>query len=117
MRNQCHAKNVLGVHLRILASAGHFYAAAFTAAAGVNLRLHYHAAGALGKQLAGYFGGFFQRVGHLALGHGNAVLRKDFLCLILMNLQFWCPSHRKSAAKAWISDSVWCPAVPLASSA
>ena len=71
--------------LGVFARLRHLHAAALAAAAGVNLRLHHHARCAFGKQLARHFGGFFQRVRHLALGHGNAVLRQDFFCLILVN--------------------------------
>ena len=86
MRDQLHAENVLGVQLGLLAGAGHLDAAALAAAAGVNLRLDDDARGALGKELAGHRRGFFERVGHFAPGHGNAVSRQDFLCLILVNL-------------------------------
>jgi len=74
------------LEFRILAGAGHLHAAAFAAASGVNLRLDDNATGALGKQLAGHRRGFFQGVGHFASGHGNAVSRQDFLCLILVYL-------------------------------
>ena len=85
MRDQLHAEDVLGVQLGVFAGRGHLHAAAFAAAAGVNLRLDHHALRAFGKQFAGHRRGFFQRVGHFAPGHGNAVLRQDFLCLILVN--------------------------------
>ena len=83
--HQRHAENVLGVQLGVLAGAGHFHAAALAAASGVNLRLDHDAGSALGKQFAGHRRGFFQRVGHFAPGHGNAVLCQDFFCLILVN--------------------------------
>ena len=80
-----HAQNVLGVLLGLLARPGHLHAAAFAAASGVDLRLHRHARGAFGKQLARHVVGFFQRVGNFALGHGDAVLRQDFFSLIFVD--------------------------------
>ena len=85
VRHQLHAENVFGVLLGIFAGPGDLYAAAFAAASGVNLRLHHYAARAFGKQLARHVVRLFQRVGHFALGHGNAVLRQDLFCLILVN--------------------------------
>jgi hypothetical protein len=81
----------LAYSLGILAGAGHFDAAAFAAASGVNLRLDDDAACALGKQFAGHRGCFFERVGHFAPGHGNAVFCQDFFCLILVNFQSLSP--------------------------
>src|ERR1039457_6716588 len=83
----------------------------------MHLRIGYDAACPVDKQIAGNECSLFQGVRHLALWHGNAVFRKNFFRLILVNLQFWCPSHRKPEAHAWMSDSVWCPAVLLASPA
>ncbi len=84
-----HAENVLDVQLGVFAVAGHLDAAALAAASGVNLRLDDDAGGALGKQFAGHRRGFFRRVGHFAPGHGDAVFRQDFLCLILVNFQVY----------------------------
>jgi len=84
--DELHAQDVLGVLLGFLAGLGYLHAAALAAASGVNLRLDDDAGSALDKQLAGHRGGFLQRVRHLALGHGNAVLGQDLLCLILVNL-------------------------------
>jgi hypothetical protein len=78
---------IFGVQLGVFARLGHLHAAAFAAASGMNLRLHHHAACALGKQLARHLDRLFQRVGHLAFGHGNAVLGQNFFCLILVNFQ------------------------------
>ena len=83
--DELHAEDVLGVQFGVFAGFGDFDAAALAAASGMNLRLDDDAGRALGKQLAGHVVGFFQRVGHFAPGHGNAVLRQDFLCLILVN--------------------------------
>ena len=85
VRDELHAENVLGVQFGVFAGPRHLDAAALAAASGVNLRLDDHALRALGKQLAGHRRGLFQRVGHFAPGHGNAVLRQDFLCLILVD--------------------------------
>ena len=79
--------------LGIFARARHLHAAALAAASGVNLRFHHDAAGALGKQLARHCVRFFQRIGHFALGHGNAVLRQDFFCLILVNFHVGRDRH------------------------
>ena len=67
----------------------HLDAAALAAASGVNLRLDHDAACALGKELARHCSRFFERVGHLALGYGNAVLRQDLFCLILVDFHGW----------------------------
>ncbi len=85
VRHQLHAKNVLGVQFCVLARLGDLDAAAFAAAAGMNLGLDHHAAGALGKQRAGHCRRVFQCVGHFALGHGDAVFCQDFFRLILVN--------------------------------
>ncbi len=85
VRHQLHAQDVLDVQFGVFARLGHLDAAAFAAASGVNLRFHHHAACAFGKQFAGHCCRFFRRVGHFALGHGNAVLRQDFFRLILVN--------------------------------
>ena len=88
VRHQRHAQNVLRVQLGVLARLGHLHAAAFAAASCVNLRLHHHARSAFGKQLARYRRTASSSVFAIfAFGHGNAVLRQDFLCLILVNFQ------------------------------
>src|ERR1019366_1478556 len=86
MRDQRHAENLLCVEFGLLAGAGHFDAAAFAAASGVDLRLDDHAASALGKELAGYRRGFFEGVSDFAARHGDAVPGQDFLRLVLVNL-------------------------------
>src|ERR1700722_8698415 len=75
------------MQLGVLARSRNLHAAAFAAAPSVDLRLHHYACCAFGKQLARYIVCLFQRVGYLALGHSNAILRQDFLRLILMNFQ------------------------------
>ena len=64
---------------------GDLHAAAFAAAAGVDLRLDDDAFGAVGEEPLGDFERFIEGVRHLAPRHGNAVLRQDVLCLILVN--------------------------------
>ena len=57
------------------------HAAAFAASAGMDLRLHHHAAAdILGRHL-----GFVRRERHLAARHRNVVLAQDSLGLILVN--------------------------------
>ena len=73
------------MRLGLVAIARHLHAAALAAATCMNLRFHHHAIGALGEKFARHFGGFFRRIRHFALGHGNAILRQDFFCLILVN--------------------------------
>ena len=87
MRHQRHAEDVFGESVSLLARPGHFHAAAFSAASGMNLGFDDDARGALGKQFACHHAGFLQRVGHFAPGHGYAVFCQDFFCLIFMNLQ------------------------------
>src|ERR1035441_10017604 len=91
MSDERHAEDILGVQLGLLASASDLDATALAAASGVNLRLDHNAACALGEELAGHRGCFFEVVGHFAPGHGNAVFRQDFFRLILVNL----PEDRK----------------------
>ncbi len=86
VRDQLHAEDVLGVQFGVFAGARDLHSAALAAAAGMDLRFHYHAACALGKQGARHGIGLFQRVGHFALGHSHAVLGQDFFRLILVNL-------------------------------
>jgi len=66
--HQRHAKNLPGVEFGLLASAGHFHAAALAAASGVNLRLDHDACSAFGKELAGHRRGFFQVLATSPLG-------------------------------------------------
>ncbi len=104
VRHQLHAEDVLRVQFGVFAGSRYLHAAAFAAASGVNLRLHHHAARAFGKQFARHGRRFFQRVGHFAPGHGHAILRQDFLCLILVNFHFgWdrpCPLRLESSGLA-----------------
>src|SRR5579863_8046488 len=86
VRDKLHAEDVLGVLLGVFAGPGDFDTAALAAAAGVDLRLDDDTARALAEQLAGHVIGFFKRVGHFAARHGHAILRQDFLRLILVNL-------------------------------
>ena len=86
VRHQRHAENVLGIKLGLSARVRHLNTAALAAPSGMNLRLDDHARRALRKQFAGYCRGFFEVIGHFAPGHGYAVFRQDFLCLILVNL-------------------------------
>ena len=78
--------------LGLLARLGHLHAAALAAASGVNLRLHHHALGALGKELARHVVGVFEGVRHLAFGHGNAVPGQDCFCLIFVDFHRWIAS-------------------------
>ncbi len=89
VRHQLHAKNVLDVQLGVFARAGYLHSPAFAASAGMNLRFHHHATRAFGKQFAGHRRRFFRRIGHFAPGHGHAVSRQDFLCLIFVNFHNW----------------------------
>jgi hypothetical protein len=75
------------MHLGILARLRNLHAAALAPATCVDLRLHHHTRCAFGKQPARYIVCFFQRIGYLALRHSNAILRQDFLRLILVNFQ------------------------------
>ena len=105
MGNQRHAENLLGIELSLLAGAGNFNAAALAAASGMNLRLDNDAACALGKEFAGHRGGFFQRVGYFASGHGHAIFRQDFFCLIFMNFHV----DLDRSLPLWLGNSEPCP--------
>ena len=86
VRDQLHAEDLLRCILRFLQGLGHLDAAALAAAAGVDLRLDHDALGAAGKQPSWPRRiGFFQRVGHLALGNRHTVPLQDVFCLILVN--------------------------------
>ena len=81
MRDQRHAHDSAGEFERLGGIFRDLHAAALAAAAGVNLRLHHHAA-------AERFGGrlrLFHGVRHLAARHRDVVLGQDGLCLILVN--------------------------------
>ena len=98
MRDELHAENVLGVQFGVFAGLGHLDAAALAAAAGVNLRLDDHAAVApSANSLRATAVGFFERVGHFALGHGHAVFRQDFFRLILVNFHLGMGPTRPAA--------------------
>jgi hypothetical protein len=97
VRDQRHAENLLCVEFGVFARAGHFDAAALAAATGVNLRLDDHARCALGKELAGNRRGLFQRVGHFAARHGDAISCQDFFRLVLVNFHPEFPSCLSAA--------------------
>ena len=75
------------MHIGEFARLGYLHAAALAAASCVNLSLHHHTHSALGKSRASHVVGFFERVRHLALGHGHAVLGQDCFCLIFVDFQ------------------------------
>jgi hypothetical protein len=82
-REQLHAEDGLGAGLDGLEPLGHLHAAALAASTRMDLRLH-HGHGA--AQPLEDVDGLLRRDGHLALRHGDAVLRQDGLGLILVNL-------------------------------
>ncbi len=74
---------------------GDLDAAALAAAAGVDLRLHHDGLVAFAEERLGGLVGLFERGGHLALGHGHAVLPQDVFRLILVNLHGCCLGRAK----------------------
>ncbi len=85
VRDELHAEDLLGVLLGLGEVLRHLDAAAFAATAGVDLRLDDDAFGAVGEEAARDFECFIEGVRHLAARHGNAVLRKDVLCLVFVD--------------------------------
>ena len=86
--HQRHSQNVLAVPFGVFACLRHLHAAAFAAASRVNLSLHHHARRALGIRLRATATASSKVARFLAFGHGNAILRRDSLCLILVILIF-----------------------------
>ena len=86
MRDQLHAEDGLGRGIGVIERLGHLHAAAFAAAAGVDLCLDHDDRVARREELLGRVIGLFERGHHLALRHGNAVLTQDVLRLVLVNL-------------------------------
>jgi len=93
--DELHTENLLDVQVGVFAVLRHLHAAALPRPPGVNLRLHHHAAGALGKQLAGHRGRLFRSVGHFAPRNGHAVFGQDLFRLILVNLH-WIGTARNN---------------------
>ena len=85
VRDELHAEDALGVLLGFGKVFCDLDAAAFAAAAGVDLRLDDDAFGAVDEEAACDFECFIEGVRHLAARHGNAVLRKDVLCLVFVD--------------------------------
>ncbi len=85
MGDQLHAEDLLGVFLGVRQGLGDLDAAAFTAAAGMDLCLDHDALGAAAEKPFGHVHCFFERIGHFTLGNGNAVSIQDVFCLILVN--------------------------------
>ena len=85
VRDQLHAEDLLRVLFGLIEVFRHLDAATLAAAAGVDLRLDHDAFSAVGEEAARDFECFIEGVRHLAAGHGNAVLRKDVLCLVFVN--------------------------------
>ena len=81
VRDQRHAEHLLGDFGRFRGIFRDLHAAAFAAAAGVNLRLHHHAAADLLRRRFG----FLHRVRHFAARHRDVVFGQDGLRLILVN--------------------------------
>ena len=85
VRDQLHAKDLLGVFLGIRQGFGYLDAAAFSSATGVDLGFDHDPLSAAGKQPFSHIHGFFQRICHLTLGNRYAVPLQDVFRLILVN--------------------------------
>src|SRR5262249_20000717 len=86
--DELHAEDLLGRLGRGLAPLRHLDAAALTATAGVDLRLHHHRLVArLVDQPLGGLVRLGEREGHLALRDRNAVAPEQLLGLVLVDLQ------------------------------
>ena len=85
VRDELHAEDLLGVLLGLGDVLGDLDAAAFAAAAGVDLRLDDDAFGAAGEERLATSSASSSVFATSPARHGNAVLRKDVLCLILVD--------------------------------
>ncbi len=81
MSDQRHAEHFVGDGDSFLGVMGNIDSAAFAASAGVNLRLHHHAAGDGFRGRLGFGGG----TGHLAARHRYIEVGQDSFGLVLMN--------------------------------
>ena len=83
--DELHAKDLLGKLLGLVDRPRDLYAAALAAASGMDLCLDDDALRAICEELLSHVQRLVERVGHLAPRHGDAVLREDVFCLILVN--------------------------------